>query len=176
MKRQNIHTVYHALEARGEFESNPANMGARDQVTGESLYVGPQQYPKMLYHPQGELRETNPGEWVDTPRGPVLRGQQFEIITVIAKNGQEEKRLRAEGWHDHPAKAIVASGGDAPPIGADGRIAELERQVKELEEQKLQIELDQQRIDDLRSGASQGDPEATALRPKKSPTAFVSSL
>jgi hypothetical protein len=166
-KQPKIHTVYHLLESQGLFEANPANMGSRDQITGESLFKGPVQYPKMLYHPLGELRETNPGEWVDTPRGPQLRGQQFEIISQVVNTKAEENALRAEGWHDHPAKAIAAGGGIAPPTGASDRIAELEQKIAEMEAQAAAMREDESRLEDLQLGKAKPG-SGKGLRPSAS--------
>lgn len=166
-KQLAIHTVYHVMERQGAFESNPANMGSRDQITGESIFKGPVQYPKMLYHPLGEQVEINPGEWVDTPRGPALRGQMFEIINRVVNNRAEEAALRAEGWHDHPAKAIAAGGGVAPPTGAGDRIAELERKIAEMEAQAAELKADEERLEDLTLGRT-APGKGKGLRPAAS--------
>ncbi len=103
----NRFTIYDKMEAEGAFSSNPANVHSFDS-NGMALYTGPVQYPKMLYHPQGEQRETSPGEWLNTPNGPKLVGQQFELIYQIAKTEEEAQALLAEGWHEHPVDAITA--------------------------------------------------------------------
>jgi hypothetical protein len=139
----NRFTIYDAMERAGAFDSNPANTFARDKVTGASLYKGPVPYPKMFYHPEGEQNVIVPGEWIQTLRGPQLVGEQKEIIWKIAENPDEEGELRADGWHDHPAKAIrarvegqIARGElpasalkTVPAISSDQRIKDLEAEL-----------------------------------------------
>lgn len=109
MPRSNRFTIFDRLEQLGYFQVNSANPDSRDLTTGESLYKGPVEFPKMLFHPQGEEKITSPGEEVHTPlRGAQLVGQQRELIYEIAQTKPDEARLRAEGWHIHPAQAIKA--------------------------------------------------------------------
>lgn len=130
---RNRFTVYDAMDARGEFEKNPANADAMDRAEGVSLYKGPVPYPKMFYHPKGEERIINPGETIMDPiQGAIKVGVLKEIIWEMAQNEDDEKRLRAAGWHDHPSRAIAAGGGEAPPISSDQRIAELQAQLAAL--------------------------------------------
>lgn len=134
-----MHTIFHMMEARGVFSSNPANSYAVDEVEGTSLYKGPVEYPKMFYHPTGEthvLVEAQPlvnpvtGEPILDRNGEqILRGEQREIIWQLAHSEDEEEDLRAEGWHDHPALAISAGGGTAPAMSSDQRIKDLEAQL-----------------------------------------------
>ena len=137
-----MHTAFHVMEAMGYFEGNPANAGARDDQ-GLPLYTGPVEYPKMFYHPTGEERITVPGEWIEQSgnRGPKLVGEQREIITQVARSKEEEEQLRADGWWDHPAKAIevAVTNPDSrwykkavPSMGADTRIRGLENEVERL--------------------------------------------
>src|ERR1700682_3537944 len=97
------------MEANGVFDDNKANASSPD-------YEGPVQYPKMFYHPLGATRMTVPADIVMTPIGPKADGEQREIIWETAVNKAEGDVLRAEGWHDHPAKAIAASGKTAPAM------------------------------------------------------------
>ena len=128
-------TIYDAMEAQGVFASNPANADSMDEQ-GHALYKGPVEYPKMFYHPTGLKREVKPGELISTPIGPKVVGQLFELISKSAAGPEEEAELRAEGWHDHPAKAIAASGEAAPPISqAQKEADEKDRRIKELEAQ-----------------------------------------
>lgn len=106
--RANRFTIYDALEQKGYFDSNPANSYARSPTDGSSLYTGPQEFPKMLYHPQGEEKIIVPGEILNTPLGAKMVGEQRELIWAIVNNEAENKALAAEGWHDHPAKAVRA--------------------------------------------------------------------
>lgn len=98
-------TIYDAMENNGVFSSNPANPGSRDN-DGNALYVGPVEYPKMMYHPDGEERVIVPVEIVVTPLGPREHNEQKELIHKIVNSVEEEAELRAEGWFDHPAKAV----------------------------------------------------------------------
>lgn len=136
----NRFTVYDVLESKGHFKKNPANINAQDDQ-GAALYIGPVQYPKMLYHPKGEERIIQEGEVINTPMGPKLIMQQRELIWMIVNNSAEEKQAVAEGWHHHPAEAMRAAGKQAPETGADQVIAELKRKIAELEAQKTNLEL-----------------------------------
>lgn len=140
MAPRNILTVYHMMDARGVFDSNPANAQARDPVEGTSLYAGPQPYPKMFYHPKGEYKITQPGEEIETPSGKVMViNEKRELIYELAENSRQEKELRAQGWHDHPADAIEAGltkeqrarGMKAPVKGAASLLNDKDRQLGE---------------------------------------------
>lgn len=134
-------TVYHVMDARGVFASNPANVGATDDG-GANIYKGPVPYPKMLYHPEGETRVTNPGEKVKDVDGTIeVRGRQEEIVHRIVASKREEDELRKMGWHDHPAKAIQAAiglgrySGEAPAMSSGQRIEDLESEIARLQEE-----------------------------------------
>ena len=122
------------MEAKGVFAANPANPGSRTEE-GASLYAGPVEFPKMFYHPEGLERVVRPAEIIATPLVPKEVGEKKEIITAVANNAEEEVRLRDEGWHDHPSKALAAAGKPVPAIGSEQRIQELERQAQLLREQ-----------------------------------------
>lgn len=130
-RRQNRFTVYDMLEAKGAFESNPANIDSRGPE-GEMLYKGPIPYPKMMYHPLGERKMIAPGEIITTPMGPKIVGQQFEIVNRTVQTEAEERVLREAGWHDHPAKAMRAAGLEGPDLGPMDRMADLEEQIRVL--------------------------------------------
>ena len=103
----------------------------------QPTYKGPQAYPKMLYHPHGKTRVLVPGMTEITPYGPVLCGRIDEIIHQTVEDEAAEQKLRAEGWHVHPAHAMAARGdADVPAISADTRIADLEAKIKALEAEK----------------------------------------
>jgi len=123
------------MEARGEFSGNPANADSHDS-TGTSLYRGPVKFPRMLYHPTGAERITNPGEYQATPMGPRLVGQQSELISQIVNDETEEKKLLDAGWHKHPADAMRAAGKDAPQVSPSRKIADLEEQIRKLEAER----------------------------------------
>lgn len=132
-------TVYDVLESKGYFKKNPANLNAQDSE-GMSLYSGPVQYPKMVYHPEGKERILQEGEVINTPLGPKLIMQQRELIWRIVANAEEEKEAVKLGWHLHPAEALRAAGKEAPETGADQVIADLKRKIAELEAQKASLE------------------------------------
>lgn len=141
---RNRFTVYDMMEAKGAFTSNPANSDSTDPTEGTSLYLGPVKFPMMFYHPEAKRRVLNPGEALRDGQGnpildreghEIIRGLQTEIIWEIASSEADEKRLRAEGWWDHPAKALLAAGEEAPATGAGQRIEDLEAQLAELQKQ-----------------------------------------
>lgn len=138
-RRANRFTVYDAMEAKGDFDSNPANSFARDSVTGDSIYKGPVEYPKMLYHPTGNEKIVVPAEIVNTPFGPQRLGEQKRLINVIVKNEEEEGKFLSDGWHQHPSQAIRArlesEGKDpnlAPKMSNDDEIKVLKAQIAQL--------------------------------------------
>lgn len=158
-RRQTRFTIYDAMEARGLFESNPANVDARDPTTGESIYVR-QRYPKMFYHPEGEEKITVPAEQIVTPLGAKEVNEQRELIWRLARNEQEETALREAGWHDHPGKAVrerikgqlIAQGYEgealelkleklAPKVSAQDTIASLEEQLEDLKKKLKEAEM-----------------------------------
>src|SRR5215475_14366482 len=126
--RASRYTVFDVLDAKGFFDTNSAN-------SSSPQYAGPQEYPKMFYHPLGKQRVSQKAEILQTPFGPQKVGEQWELIARTVSDADEEKRARAAGWHDHPAKAIEAGGRDAPPMTAHGKIADLERQLVNLQAQ-----------------------------------------
>ena len=139
MAQKHRFTIFDALDAQGYFDANPANPGSRN--TEGMLYQGPVEYPKMFYHPQGDQRVTVPGEAISTPFGPKIVGEQKELIWKIAQNAEDEAKLLAEGWHDHPAKAIAAAGDPTrpvPPKPPTDRIRELEAQIAALQAQQAE--------------------------------------
>lgn len=131
----NIFTIYDLMEKAGMFRSNPANIDSIDKATRVSLYKGPVQFPKMLYHPKGETRITVPAEIISTPFGAKMVGEQKELISKIVESAEEEAVLKHLGWHDHPAKAIHAGGGEAPSISSSEQIASLESEMAALKKQ-----------------------------------------
>ncbi len=124
-------TIYDAMEDKGVFEANPANVDSRDHE-GASLYRGPVAYPKMLYHPEGEMRISVPGTVESTPWGPKEFGEQRELITRTVNSKAEEDAFIKQGWHTHPAKALVASGALSPPVSSDERVLDLEAQMEKM--------------------------------------------
>lgn len=149
-------TIYDALEKNGYFDANPANTFARDLTTGASLFAGPVEYPKMLFHPEGEERVIVPAEIITTPLGPKAVGEQRELLYQTVHSRAEEDAATAEGWWDHPAKAVrrrvelyIESSPDLAPkdrakllatipavsiaVTNQDRIRELERQIAEYE-------------------------------------------
>lgn len=132
-------TIYDVLTQKGAFSSNPANAGAMDKE-GQSLYSGPIEYPKMMYHPTGAYRVTKAREAQMTVMGPIWTNEHKEIISEVATSRDEEVRLRRAGWHDHPAKAIAAGGGEAPPMSSSAHTNALEKQIAELSAQLAKLQ------------------------------------
>lgn len=126
--RHSRYTIFDVMEHRGVFDENPAN-------STSPRFAGPQEYPKMFYHPMGKQRLIQKAEILQTPYGPTKVGEQYELIARVVSSAEEEERARRAGWHDHPAKAIQAGGGNAPAMTAHGRIADLERQLVNLQAQ-----------------------------------------
>ena len=148
MRAQQRFTIYDAMDAKGVFDANSANANARDPQTGQSLYAGPQPYPKMLYHPQGAQRIVAKAETIATPWGPQLANEHKELVSRVVNNATEEAALVKLGWHLHPSDAIgagltdeqKAAGLVAPPKSSAARIGTLEAErdslLKELAELK----------------------------------------
>ena len=167
-------TIYDGMAARGVFASNPANVGAVNEQ-GEQIYRGPVEYPKMFYHPTGEEEVIRHGTWEDTKLGPKYLGEQTAIISRMAKSEEEEKILVGEGWHDHPAKAIIAGNKirsaegkplrPVPPMGSDVRAKELASEVS-----GLQAELERLKAQLAERDAAERKGVAQALGPTRSPS------
>lgn len=130
--RSNRMTIYDLMDAKGVFAANPANAGAMSADDGHSLYVGPVEYPKMLYHPDGEQEVLVPERTEPTPTGPVKVPAQLAMKYKVVKDETEEEELRAAGWHDHPADALAARGEVAPAKSSDQRIKSLEAEIERL--------------------------------------------
>jgi len=134
--RDTRYSIFDVMDARGVFDDNPANQQADVERDGTKFNTWPNQFPKMMYHPMGEMKVTRIAEVIVTPMGPKFVNERKEMISAIAANEQEERALRAKGWHDHPAKAIAAAGGNAPPISAAARIDDLEAEIARLKGEK----------------------------------------
>lgn len=167
---QNRMTIYDAMEARGIFALNPANQDSRSE-SGESLYAGPVEFPKMFYHPLGLERVIVPGEPLTDSRGnPVIDyktgeqkivGEQREIIWQIAKDEAEAEALQAAGWHDLPGLAMVAAGKPAPPASPASKVKSLEDQVA-----SLRAKLAEAGIETEESETSSLAPVAVKTKPR----------
>jgi len=137
-----VYSIYHSMEDRGVFEKNPANVQSVDN-DGNSLYRGPVEYPKMLYHPRGETQtifqgvmvvDVKSGQPILGPDGlPRFTGTQVGIKNRIVQNAEEEAELLAQGWHHTEAQARRQNPevpGGAPPKSASEVQAE---RIRELE-------------------------------------------
>lgn len=150
-------TVYDMMEEKGVFDANTANVYARDPATGASTFKR-QEYPKMYYHPKGETEVVKPGLVGKSAMHlePVLLNEHREIINRMVHSAEEEAEAVAEGWHDHPAKALAASGKKAPavvPAGlqssydvAEAKLSAERQRAKDLEDEiaKLRAALAEQ--------------------------------
>ena len=72
----------------------------------------PAEYPKMLYHPTGEMVQTASGDEQMTFSGPKLRNVHFELVHRVVHNASEEAMALNEGWHKTP-KASREAGAKA---------------------------------------------------------------
>ena len=124
-------TIYDMMQAKGVFAANSANPDSRT-ADGQVLYEGPVEYPKMFYHPEGLERIIQQGEVIETAYGPKVVGELRETICVEAKNAEDEKRLRADGWHDHPGDAAGAAGKPVPPRSSAEHVSKLESELERL--------------------------------------------
>lgn len=145
-------TIYDMMEDKGAFDSNPANINARDG-TGLSIHQKAL-FPVMLYHPEGEERQTVAPTAIATPFGPQWVGEQKELISVIAKDDKEASEFLAKGWHKLPGSAIAAryrKAGLEPPAMAvspidqarmeqEDEAASLRKQIAELTASKAETE------------------------------------
>lgn len=105
MARKHQFTIYDVMDAKGVFDSNPANAQSRG-VNGENIYKK-QAWPRMVYHPEGKHRITRPAEIIATPLGPQRVGEQKELINRVVADKTEYDEAKAEGWLDTPAEAMV---------------------------------------------------------------------
>lgn len=129
--RENRFTVYDVMERKGVFRDNPAN--AESPLYGE---VGPVEYPKMMYHPEGAERVVEPAHQEQTNLGIITIPARTEMISRVVKDQKEEEVLASEGWHAHPADAVEASGKPRPATSAANLIADLEAKIRKLEAEK----------------------------------------
>lgn len=131
------YTIYDAMEAKGTFAANTANTSSGPNYVKQEL-------PCMLYHPEGALRVTDPGEIIATLLGPKEVGKKTELVSRIVETQAELEDALAEGWHRHPARAHAAAGRAAAPVSSAERIAELEAALavtqRELAEAKESME------------------------------------
>lgn len=110
------YSVYDHMERKGAFQGNPANPDSRDSQ-GQSLYKGPVNYPKMFYSPKGEELEISPAH-LEFDRGREFTvPAKHELKTAVADSPEAERKLRAAGWHDHPAKSIEAGNRERAKLG-----------------------------------------------------------
>lgn len=132
-------TIYDMLEERGYFEQNPANLNARDS-TGLSIYKK-QEYPKMLYHPEGAERITRAATAISTPFGPQWVGEEKELIHKLVNSVEEEKEALANGWHLQPRSAIAVraktTGEALPPQSREEIVSNAQADEIELLKKKL---------------------------------------
>lgn len=161
------YSIFDVMDSKGVFDDNPANQQSDAERDGVKYSTWPNVFPKMMYHPLGEMKVTRLAEVIVTPMGPKFVNERKEMISAIAQNETEERELRAKGWHDHPAKAIAAAGGDAPPISAAQRIDDLNAEIA-----RLKAESDQLKSKSLNpnetSGTSKPLTAAKALESTKS--------
>lgn len=130
-RRNNRFTIYDAMEARGVFEANPHNSDARD-ANGQNVYVKAE-FPRMVFHPEGLERISQPGEILATPLGPRKVGEQKQLIDKTVKTQAELDAALADGWHLTPQAAVAIRTGEALPKTQQETIGELEAKIAALE-------------------------------------------
>jgi hypothetical protein len=142
-----VYSIYHSMEDRGLFETNKANVQAVSN-DGLSIYEGPVQYPKMLYHPKGELHCISQGILVtdrdsrpvfDETGKPKYAGAVWGVKNVIVESEAQEEEMVALGWHYTEAQALRANPEThlkAPPKTThelqSEEIAALKKQIEEM--------------------------------------------
>ena len=157
MKTNRVYSIYSEMEHKGVFSHNPANMNSFDKETGQSLYDGPVQFPMMLYHPQGKTEIITPEIKIAGRNGPEIETpEQRSLISLTVTDATEYNRAREEGWHEHPADAIAASGKTPPLKGATDTVNRLENEIDRLKG----LLKDQQKKETLKSPAT-----ATGAKP-----------
>lgn len=159
MARQNRHTVYDKMEYDGVFDKNPANAQARDN-NGLSIYKGPVEFPKMLYHPEGKQKITRPAEAIATPFGPKLVGEEKMLISMTVENKEEELAALKDGWHTRPRDAHKAR---AEKTGEELEVVHETVHESEIDKLRKQLEAAEVRNAELEMVAATGKP----VPPKK---------
>ena len=133
-------TIYDVMDAKGVFDGNIANLTSPGYVK--------QEYPKMLYHPQGATRISVSAEIITTPLGPKSVGEQRELIHRIVNSAEEEVSALKDGWHLTPGEAMTAAGMSAPEQSASQALelaqAQLARQQEEISRLQAQVLAGQQ--------------------------------
>lgn len=162
MARQRRFTVYDALDANGYFSGNPANADST-AADGRSLYAGPVEFPKMLYHPTGDRKITVEAEIIVTPLGPKAVGQQMELVSVIVADAAEEARYIADGWHTTPRASLAAAGLAEPEVSAESRLADANATIA-----RMQLEVQQLKAQGLAAAQPVG---ARVVRTTSAPLA-----
>ena len=132
MARRNRYSIFDMMDDKGVFDKNPANACS-------DKYIGPQPFPKMVYHPKGEYRVTQKAEVVVTPFGPEKVGELKELIYRTVQDQEELDRALDEGWHMHPADSIAAGGRARPETAPAGAIEDIDAQIKRLQAQKARL-------------------------------------
>lgn len=141
-------TIYDMMEEKGVFAANAANADSQTD-TGEPLYAGPVEYPKMLYHPQGALFVAVPANPEVTPFGPKMLNEQKRLITRVVGTREEELEALTDGWHLHPAHAHKARAdwevANPPAATYSSSDAEtMAETIRQLQRQMLDMALRQQ--------------------------------
>lgn len=152
--RRNQFTIYDKMEQDGYFAKNPANLDSRGPQ-GEMIYKKIE-FPKMVYHPEGEFKITVPAEVVATPLGPKYVGEQRALVSKVVNSPEELAEARSAGWHLTPADSAAR----AKPVDPDSKkeiivpasfetlFADMQKQLKLLAEQNTSL---QTRLSELES-------------------------
>lgn len=137
MAKKRRFTIFDKMDDDGVFDSNSAN------PSSGPLYAK-EEYPKMLYHPEGARTITKAAEIILTPYGPQRVNEQSELIHRIVNNEAEEQLALDEGWHDLPSKAMLAGAEHAAEVGTtdpkDQQILEMAAMIARLQDQMNQMQ------------------------------------
>jgi hypothetical protein len=150
-------TQFDAMEARGDFEANEANASSPN-------YAGPVEFPRLVYAAEEEVIASGSYEEVKG-RGTILLGEQKALRNRTVRDRTELADALADGWFDHPAKALRALIEDnrakgvedrrtVPPISAQETIDSYERRLAEMQSQ----------LDEARAHMADMPPPAVAGR------------
>ena len=142
--KNKVYSVYHRMAEEGVFDENPANPSAVNP-DGISIYKGPVEYPKMLFHPKGEYHVINQGIAATDPRTnmpikdengkPIRLGEVRDMINRVVNTPEEEAALIAEGWHRTPGDALRCAPPGSTPYKAP-EMTPLEKAQKEIADLK----------------------------------------
>jgi len=171
-------TRFDMMQAHGYFRKNHANQDC-EVVNGESLYTGPQAFPRMVYWPHEDIIVE--GWWEETKQGPKFVGEQKAVRWSTVKSQAEFDAAVELGALDHPALALKkiietnrANGVEdkraIPPISTGEIVSKLEAEIEVLRAKLAKAEEEQRTGGEAATVA----PPAALPRHSRSPSTSVS--